>query len=91
MVVGYGFTIAIKDSFSAICQIDDGYNFMATWNRKSTFWTKSVATKNLAEIQAQRPELKLEVVHQNDLRDRTEAHAASTINSFFKLRNTKLA
>jgi hypothetical protein len=91
MVVQYGYTIAIKDSFFSINQIDDGYNFLATWNRKSTYWTKEVATKNMVEVQAQRPELDLEVVHQNDLMERIEAYATSILKSYTKFRNLKTA
>lgn len=90
-LMGYGHTVALKDSFCSLRQwvegADSAYNFTATWNRHSIFWSEAGAIKNLERISKQRPELEFEVVHQNDLRDRHEKHALFVLRSFFTLRN----
>jgi hypothetical protein len=91
ILMGYGHTVAVKDTFSSIRQwvegADSAYNFTATWNRRSTFWSEVGATKNLDRLRKQRPELKLEVIHHDDLRSRHEKHALFVLQSFFPLRN----
>jgi hypothetical protein len=91
-LMGYGHTVAVKNTFCSIRQWVDGesnnaYNFTATWNHRSTFWSKLGATKNLDKLRKQRPELQLEVIHHDELRSRHEKHALFVLQSFFPIRN----
>lgn len=93
-LLGCGWTVAIKDSNSLlnVIQRDEAtfsYDFTASWNRKSTYWTKSTAIGILNRLQATRPELRLVVAHHNDLRDRQEKSALECLCNCFKQRNHK--
>ncbi len=89
ILLGAGYTIAIAGSFCSIRPMESNtaYNFTASWNRGSIFWSEQSANNKLNKLIAQRPELKLEVVHQNDLRDRHEKHALFVLQAFFNIRN----
>lgn len=90
-LMGFGHTVAIKGGIYSLRQwvegADSAYNFTATWNRHSIFWSKDGAAKNLDRLRKQRPTLKLEVIHHDDLRSRHEKHALFVLQSFFPLRN----
>lgn len=83
-LLGQGFTIAVKGSTNTIQRIDGGFNFGGTWNRRTSYWTREVAQKGLAQLQTP---LELEVIHHNDIRDRHEVEARQFVSTFFKFRN----
>lgn len=89
ILLGAGYTIAIAGSFCSIRPMDSNtaYNFTASWNHGSIFWSEKSASIKLNKLREQRPELKLEVVHQNDLRDRHEKHCLFVLQAFFNIRN----
>jgi hypothetical protein len=91
MMVGQGYTIAVKSTGSAIARKQEvapgAYNFEGSWNRKTSYWTQQDAAKIAAKLRVSRPELELEVVHRNDLRDRTLATALQMVRFLWPARN----
>jgi len=83
-LMGQGYTIALKGGIQTIQRKDGGFNFVGTWNRGASYWTREVAEKGLAQLDVP---LELEVIHHNDIRDRHEVHAKQFVSSFFKFRN----
>jgi len=95
-LLGYGWTIVIKGSNSPINIItkDDGegrchYNWLATWNSKSTYWTKEGALKTAKNLMAGNCTHELEVKHHNDIRDEHGVLLESLIKAYFTSRNVK--
>jgi hypothetical protein len=86
-LLGEGYTIAVKGSISTISRQGDGFNFTGTWNRGVSYWTQETATKGAAQLRSSLP-FEIEVIHHNDIRDRHEAFALSTLPAVFKLRNS---
>jgi hypothetical protein len=84
VLLGQGYTIAVKGQISTIQRVGKGFNFVGTWNRGASYWTREVAEKGLAQLDVP---LQLEVIHHNDIRDRHEAYALNYIKSFFPHRN----
>jgi hypothetical protein len=86
VLLGQGFTIAVKGQIQTINRQDGGFNFIGTWNRGASYWTREKAEKRLAQLQPH-VQLDLEVIHYNDIRDRHEVFAKSAVSSYFKIRN----
>jgi hypothetical protein len=86
MLLGQGFTIAVKGSILTIIKRDGGWSFHGSWNRGAHYWTQEVATKGAAELQPHTP-LDLEVIHYNDIRDRHEKAVREMVCTLFKHRH----
>jgi hypothetical protein len=88
-LMGYGWTVAIRDSNSCLSlEAGNGYSFAGSWNRKSVFYTKTAATRILFDLRQSRPELSLVVAHHNDLRDRQEQSALECLAACLLHRNS---
>lgn len=87
MIIGEGYTIAVKSTGSAIARVEGGWNFSGTWNRRTSYWNKQDAWQVAAKLRESRPELELEVIHRNDLRDRTLATALKMVPSLWRIRH----
>lgn len=90
--MGCGWTVAIKDH--RMCLSIQGrqgnevaYSFAGSWNRHSVYYSKDAAGRVMDHLQRSRPELDLEVVHHDELRDREEVVAVQLIQQFFPARN----
>jgi hypothetical protein len=86
VLLGQGYTIAIKGQISTIQRQDGGFNFIGTWNRGASYWTRERAEKGAAQLQPGLP-FELEVIHHNDIRDRHEAVALEFVKSYFPHRH----
>jgi hypothetical protein len=87
-LLGQGYTIAVKGSISTIYRQSGGFiKFTGTWNRGVSYWTQETATKGAAQLRSSLP-FEIEVIHHNDIRDRHEAFALSTLPSVLKIRNS---
>lgn len=87
MLIGEGYTIAIRDSVSCLSLQGKGYNFGGTWNRQTVYYTESKAHEILAALSDHPHFHKLEVIHRNDLRNRTERTALKMICKLVPIRN----
>jgi hypothetical protein len=88
-LVSHGYTVAVQNRSNAIHILNDKtgeFNFTGSWNRSTSYYTQQRAEQVLAAIADKTP-LKLEIVHRNELRDRTEADAINLLPIVFKMRN----
>lgn len=91
-MIDEGWTIAVQGSHLCInVHPDDAseksFNFVGLWNDGAVYWAKELAEKNLVTIQLARPLLALELIHQRELRDRTEKSAMKMIRLMFNHRH----
>jgi hypothetical protein len=88
-LVSHGYTVAVQGRSNSINILNEAtgeFNFTGSWNRQTVYYTQQRAEQVLAAIADKTP-LKLEIVHRNELRDRTEAEALGLLPIVFKLRN----
>lgn len=86
ILLGQGYTLAVKGQISTISRQGAGFNFSGTWNRGVSYWTKEVAAKGAEQLRASLP-FEIEVIHHNDIRDRHEAVALELVKTLFRNRN----
>ena len=86
MLLGQGFTLAVKGQISTISRQGGGFNFSGTWNRGVSYWTQEVATKGAEQLRSSLP-FEIEVIHHNDIRDRHEKVAREMVCTLFKHRH----
>lgn len=87
-MVGKGYTVAVDGTSSCLHRIGDNFNFSATWNSGSVYWSRDDAQEILAALQPL-VDMDLEVVHRNDLRDRDETCQARLLNWLWTMRHTE--
>ena len=86
VLLGQGYTIAVKGRISTISRQGEGFNFSGTWNRGASYWTREVATKGAEQLRSSLP-FEIEVIHHNDIRDRHEKVAREMVCTTFKHRH----
>lgn len=92
-LLGAGFTIAIAGTSNCINPNGNfdgkaGMNFSGTWNRETVYFPREKAEsllKRIAPVYAGK--LALEIVHHNELRDRSENTALDMLKTLLPIRN----
>lgn len=85
---GQGHTVALKNGNTAVRIIDrtsGKLDLMGRWNRDTSYWTQDTAHNVMVNLSKQ-VDLDLEVIHRNDLRDRSEQTALRMIPILWKMR-----
>ena len=85
---GQGYTVVTRNGNTAVRIIDrtsGKCDLMGRWNRDTSFWSLEGATRVHADLSKRTP-LELEVIHKNDLRDRSEQTALRMIPILWKMR-----
>lgn len=86
-LIGEAWTVAVKDQHNAYARVDGGYNFSGEWNNGTTYWAYQNAVKVLSAVQAQRKDIEVELVHHNNLRDRSEQASTRLLKALLPHRN----